>query len=149
MNVLLVSDSTTTTLPSVTSIERCEAQQENGLSYYLYVFILGQMLHGVGGTTIYTVGVALIDDSVQPSSTPLYLGESKFGICVVVQGVGFGGSGCTTVLGWHSLMTVVTFLYTPLLKFVTVKLCVGHGIWGTAVYSAGVTSLTLSPSFAC
>ena len=65
------------------SIERCEAERENGLYNYLYVFILGQMLHGVGGTTIYTVGVALIDDSVKPSSTPLYLGELKLGTALV------------------------------------------------------------------
>lgn len=80
---LFVSDSTTTTLPSVKSIERCEAERENGLYNYLYVFILGQMLHGVGGTTIYTVGVALIDDSVKPASTPLYLGELKSGTALL------------------------------------------------------------------
>lgn len=44
------------------------------LQNYLYVFILGQALHGVGGTTLYIVGVALLDDSVPASSSPMYVG---------------------------------------------------------------------------
>lgn len=44
------------------------------LHNYLYVFLLGQALHGVGGTTLYIVGVALMDDSVPAKSSPLYIG---------------------------------------------------------------------------
>ncbi|KAL4217826.1 Solute carrier organic anion transporter [Mactra antiquata] len=50
----------------------CEG--ESYLQNYLYVLILGQLLHGLGGTTLYTVGVSLIDDSVPASSSPMYIG---------------------------------------------------------------------------
>lgn len=48
--------------------------EDSDLQHYLYVLILGQLLHGIGGTTLYTVGVSLIDDSVSASSSPLYIG---------------------------------------------------------------------------
>lgn len=44
------------------------------LQNYLYVLVLGQLLHGIGGTTLYTVGVSLIDDSVPASNSPMYIG---------------------------------------------------------------------------
>ncbi|XP_060574876.1 solute carrier organic anion transporter family member 4C1-like [Ruditapes philippinarum] len=50
----------------------CDGDSE--LQNYLYVLILGQLLHGLGGTTLYTVGVSLIDDSVPASSSPMYIG---------------------------------------------------------------------------
>ncbi|XP_022286828.2 solute carrier organic anion transporter family member 4C1-like isoform X2 [Crassostrea virginica] len=52
----------------------CSPDEENQLQRYLYVFLLGQTLHGIGGTTLYIVGVALIDDSVPSSASPLYVG---------------------------------------------------------------------------
>lgn len=73
---------------SSTSSEKCEDGQESGLSNYLYVFVIGQLLHGVGGTTVYTVGVSLIDDSVKPSSTPLYLGI-LYGCAILGPGLGY------------------------------------------------------------
>lgn len=53
----------------------CSADAENYLQHFLYVFLLGQVMHGVGGTTLYIVGVALIDDSVPSSASPLYVGR--------------------------------------------------------------------------
>lgn len=52
--------------------DTCSADES--LQHYLYVFLLGQALHGVGGTTLYIVGVSLMDDSVPASSSPLYIG---------------------------------------------------------------------------
>lgn len=52
----------------------CSADTENYLQHFLYVFLLGQVMHGIGGTTLYIVGVALIDDSVPSSASPLYVG---------------------------------------------------------------------------
>ncbi|XP_041360516.1 solute carrier organic anion transporter family member 4C1-like [Gigantopelta aegis] len=66
----------------------CFDKEETYLSTYLYVFILGQMLHGVGGTTIYTVGVALIDDSVSEVSTPLYI-AFLYGFSILGSGLGY------------------------------------------------------------
>ena len=51
----------------------------SGLQSYLGVLMFSMVLHGIGGTTLYTVGVGLLDDSVPATSSPLYLG-----ICVNV-----------------------------------------------------------------
>ncbi|XP_053383119.1 solute carrier organic anion transporter family member 4C1-like isoform X2 [Mercenaria mercenaria] len=51
-----------------------DCSSDSELQHYLYVLILGQLLHGLGGTTLYTVGVSLIDDSVPASSSPMYIG---------------------------------------------------------------------------
>lgn len=44
------------------------------LSDYLYVFILGQLFLGTGGTPLYTLGTAFIDDSVPTHKSSLYIG---------------------------------------------------------------------------
>uniref|UniRef100_A0A8C3XS78 Solute carrier organic anion transporter family member n=1 Tax=Chelydra serpentina TaxID=8475 RepID=A0A8C3XS78_CHESE len=46
----------------------------SSLSSYLYVFILAQLLLGVGGTPLYTLGTAFIDDSVPKHKSSLYIG---------------------------------------------------------------------------
>ncbi|XP_036781688.2 solute carrier organic anion transporter family member 4C1 [Manis pentadactyla] len=46
----------------------------SSLSNYLYVFILGQLLLGAGGTPLYTLGTAFIDDSVPTHKSSLYIG---------------------------------------------------------------------------
>ncbi|XP_059825441.1 solute carrier organic anion transporter family member 4C1-like [Hypanus sabinus] len=43
-------------------------------SNFLYLFFLGQLLHGVGGTPLYTLGTAYLDDSVPNDKTSLYIG---------------------------------------------------------------------------
>ncbi|CAM4556803.1 unnamed protein product [Lepidochelys olivacea] len=48
--------------------------KESSLSNYLYVFILAQLLLGVGGTPLYTLGTAFIDDSVPKYKSSLYIG---------------------------------------------------------------------------
>ncbi|XP_030181649.1 solute carrier organic anion transporter family member 4C1 isoform X11 [Lynx canadensis] len=49
----------------------------SSLSNYLYVFILGQLLLGIGGTPLYTLGTAFIDDSVPTHKSSLYIGTAK------------------------------------------------------------------------
>ncbi|KAM7148063.1 solute carrier organic anion transporter family member 4C1 isoform 2-T2 [Molossus nigricans] len=46
----------------------------SSLSSFLYVFILGQLLLGTGGTPLYTLGTAFIDDSVPTHKSSLYIG---------------------------------------------------------------------------
>ncbi|XP_053423415.1 solute carrier organic anion transporter family member 4C1 [Nycticebus coucang] len=46
----------------------------SSLSNYLFVFILGQLLLGTGGTPLYTLGTAFIDDSVPTHKSSLYIG---------------------------------------------------------------------------
>ncbi|KAK3593464.1 hypothetical protein CHS0354_020230 [Potamilus streckersoni] len=62
--------------------------KEDGLQNYLYVLILGQCLHGLGGAILYTVGVGLIDDSVPSNRSPLYLGI-LYGFALLGPGIGY------------------------------------------------------------
>uniref|UniRef100_A0A8C3Y751 Solute carrier organic anion transporter family member n=1 Tax=Catharus ustulatus TaxID=91951 RepID=A0A8C3Y751_CATUS len=52
----------------------CSVSTNSSLHKYLYVFILGQLLLGVGGTPLYTLGTAFIDDSVPKHKASLYIG---------------------------------------------------------------------------
>ncbi|NXW09670.1 SO4C1 protein, partial [Fregetta grallaria] len=52
----------------------CSASTNSSLPNYLYVFVLGQLLLGVGGTPLYTLGTAFIDDSVPKHKSSLYIG---------------------------------------------------------------------------
>lgn len=47
----------------------------SGLSSYRLVFMLGQFLHGVGATPLYTLGVTYLDENVKSSYSPVYIGE--------------------------------------------------------------------------
>ncbi|XP_071586167.1 solute carrier organic anion transporter family member 4C1 isoform X1 [Heliangelus exortis] len=52
----------------------CSTSTRSSLSSYLYVFILGQLLLGIGGTPLYTLGTAFIDDSVPKNKSSIYIG---------------------------------------------------------------------------
>ncbi|XP_041589272.1 solute carrier organic anion transporter family member 4A1 isoform X7 [Vulpes lagopus] len=45
----------------------------SGLSGYRLVFMLGQFLHGVGATPLYTLGVTYLDENVKSSYSPVYI----------------------------------------------------------------------------
>lgn len=47
----------------------------SGLSSYRLIFMLGQLLHGVGATPLYTLGVTYLDENVKSSYSPIYIGE--------------------------------------------------------------------------
>ena len=48
--------------------------EDSGLQRYLGVFLLGQFLHGIGGTTLYTTGVVFLDSCVHAKNYPMYQG---------------------------------------------------------------------------
>ena len=48
--------------------------RDGSAGVYLYVFMLGQALHGIGFTPMFTLGTAFIDDSAKTDSTAVYLG---------------------------------------------------------------------------
>ncbi|XP_075701339.1 solute carrier organic anion transporter family member 4A1 [Rhinoderma darwinii] len=50
------------------------AEGTSSLSYYRYVFMLGQFLHGIGATPLYTLGVTYLDENVKSSYSPVYIG---------------------------------------------------------------------------
>lgn len=47
----------------------------SGLAGYRLVFMLGQFLHGVGATPLYTLGVTYLDENVKSSYSPVYIGK--------------------------------------------------------------------------
>uniref|UniRef100_A0A8C7IHQ6 Solute carrier organic anion transporter family member n=1 Tax=Oncorhynchus kisutch TaxID=8019 RepID=A0A8C7IHQ6_ONCKI len=52
----------------------CHDSEGGGLSSYRFVFMLGQFLHGVGATPLYTLGVTYLDENVKSSYAPVYIG---------------------------------------------------------------------------
>nr|XP_040131031.1 solute carrier organic anion transporter family member 4A1 isoform X3 [Ictidomys tridecemlineatus] len=49
------------------------ADSTSGLSRYRLVFMLGQFLHGMGATPLYTLGVTYLDENVKSSYSPIYI----------------------------------------------------------------------------
>ncbi|XP_007940688.1 solute carrier organic anion transporter family member 4C1 [Orycteropus afer afer] len=66
---------------------RCNSSMSS-LSNYLYVFILGQLLLGTGGTPLYTLGTAFIDDSVPTHKSSLYIGIG-FSMSILGPAIGY------------------------------------------------------------
>ncbi|XP_048780929.2 solute carrier organic anion transporter family member 4C1-like isoform X3 [Ostrea edulis] len=85
----------------------CSSDSENHLQRYLYVFLLGQTLHGIGGTTLYIVGVALIDDSVPSTASPLYVGIMySFATLGPALGYVIGGQLLNLYVDFHEVDSV-------------------------------------------
>ncbi|XP_059500706.1 solute carrier organic anion transporter family member 4C1-like isoform X2 [Stegostoma tigrinum] len=78
---------TCATLHSNASRLTCDPSTASKSSNFLFVFLLGQLLHGVGGTPLYTLGTAHIDDSVSTEKSSLYIG---IGTGMSVLGPAFG-----------------------------------------------------------
>uniref|UniRef100_A0A8B9S338 Solute carrier organic anion transporter family member n=1 Tax=Apteryx owenii TaxID=8824 RepID=A0A8B9S338_APTOW len=45
----------------------------SGLASYRFVFMLGQFLHGIGATPLYTLGVTYLDENVKTNYSPVYI----------------------------------------------------------------------------
>ncbi|KAG0725993.1 Solute carrier organic anion transporter family member 4A1 [Chionoecetes opilio] len=67
---------------------QCEVLVENWLSSYRHVFVLGQFLHGVGASPLYTLGVTFLDESVPVKMSSVYLGIF-YAMAVVGPAVGY------------------------------------------------------------
>nr|XP_057941603.1 solute carrier organic anion transporter family member 4A1 [Doryrhamphus excisus]XP_057941604.1 solute carrier organic anion transporter family member 4A1 [Doryrhamphus excisus]XP_057941605.1 solute carrier organic anion transporter family member 4A1 [Doryrhamphus excisus] len=52
----------------------CRDSDGGGLSGYRFVFMLGQFLHGMGATPLYTLGVTYLDENVKSNYGPVYIG---------------------------------------------------------------------------
>uniref|UniRef100_A0A3B5KDF3 Solute carrier organic anion transporter family member n=1 Tax=Takifugu rubripes TaxID=31033 RepID=A0A3B5KDF3_TAKRU len=48
--------------------------KEAAQSSYRFLFMLGQLLHGVGATPLYTLGVTYLDENVRSNYAPVYIG---------------------------------------------------------------------------
>ncbi|XP_054837574.1 solute carrier organic anion transporter family member 4A1 [Eublepharis macularius] len=51
---------------------RCSGSVSS-LSNYRFVFMLGQFLHGIGATPLYTLGVTYLDENVKSNHSPVYI----------------------------------------------------------------------------
>ncbi|EMP35838.1 Solute carrier organic anion transporter family member 4A1 [Chelonia mydas] len=49
------------------------AESMSILSNYRFVFMLGQFLHGIGATPLYTLGVTYLDENVKSNYSPVYI----------------------------------------------------------------------------
>uniref|UniRef100_A0A8B9SUZ2 Solute carrier organic anion transporter family member n=1 Tax=Anas platyrhynchos TaxID=8839 RepID=A0A8B9SUZ2_ANAPL len=49
------------------------APATSSLSSYRFVFMLGQFLHGMGATPLYTLGVTYLDENVKTNYSPVYI----------------------------------------------------------------------------
>lgn len=52
----------------------CNSKEGGELSSYRFVFMLGQFLHGMGATPLYTLGVTYLDENVKSTHSPVYTG---------------------------------------------------------------------------
>ncbi|CAN9515915.1 unnamed protein product [Ophioblennius macclurei] len=52
----------------------CQDKEGGGQSSYRFVFMLGQFLHGIGATPLYTLGVTYLDENVHSNYAPVYIG---------------------------------------------------------------------------
>lgn len=46
----------------------------DGLSNYVYVFVLAQLLHGIGATPLFTLGFTFLDENTKSNNSPIYVG---------------------------------------------------------------------------
>lgn len=64
------------------------ADHASGLSGYRLVFMLGQFLHGMGATPLYTLGVTYLDENVKSDHSPIYFGEYRPAQAMTLPGPG-------------------------------------------------------------
>jgi len=50
-------------------------EKQSNLQNYLYILMIGNALHGVGSTPMFTLGTAFIDENTKAEMTSLYLGS--------------------------------------------------------------------------
>ena len=59
-------------------VDPCAETTDSDLSNYLWVFIAGRVLHGIGAVPLYTICVTYLDDCVSKETFSLYIGENLF-----------------------------------------------------------------------
>ena len=51
----------------------CAKPREDSLQNYKFVFILGQLFHGVGAAALITLGTTFLDESVSQKMSPIFI----------------------------------------------------------------------------
>lgn len=60
------------------TLDNCSNEQSNGiedLSWNVWFFFFAQILHGMGASPLYTLGVTYIDENVSTKMSSVYLGN--------------------------------------------------------------------------
>lgn len=60
------------------TIVSCTSNQKNGIediSWNFWFFFIAQILHGIGASPLYTLGVTYIDENVSRKMSSVYLGK--------------------------------------------------------------------------
>jgi len=55
------------------SIAGCDNLDASLLNPYFLIFVLGQTLHGIGATPLFSIGTAYLDENVSQKASPVYL----------------------------------------------------------------------------
>ena len=58
-----------------------EGGEGGSLAAYRFVFVLGQLLHGLGAAPLITLGTTFLDESVSKRSSPLYIAVFQTWYC--------------------------------------------------------------------
>ncbi|XP_072028946.1 solute carrier organic anion transporter family member 4C1-like isoform X1 [Amphiura filiformis] len=75
------------------SPNECQRSSDSvNLSNYLYVFLAAQVIHGIGCTPLFSLGVSLMDESVTVHQSSLYLGIF-FAMSTLGPAIGYMGGG--------------------------------------------------------
>jgi organic anion transporter 4A len=51
---------------------KCSPKPE--VNVYFLIFLLGQTLHGIGATPLFSIGTSYLDENVSQKASPVYLG---------------------------------------------------------------------------
>ncbi|XP_073534044.1 solute carrier organic anion transporter family member 4C1 isoform X2 [Phyllobates terribilis] len=123
-----------------TNLEDCTEKAHSTLSNYLYVFVLGQLLMGVGGTPLYTLGTAFFDDSLPTHKSSLYIGIA-YGMSVVGPAIGYliGGQTLNIYIDFEKVDSVPMSPNDP--RWL--------GAWWIAFLIVGLVTWMLIVPFSC
>ena len=86
--------------------DECEITQGSPISFHWIIFMFGQFLQGVGCAPLIALGTALLDQSVEKRSSPLYIS--------IFQAFQVIGPALGYLLGGSFL-----FIHTDLSKYIT------------------------------
>ncbi|XP_034253662.1 solute carrier organic anion transporter family member 4A1 [Thrips palmi] len=90
------------TLPTDATAECDVAHAQSDTALYMWLFLLGQLLHGAGAAPLFTLGVTFIDENVSKKMSSVYLGIF-YTMAVVGPAMGY-------VLGGQLLRVYTDFL---------------------------------------
>ncbi|XP_013775144.1 solute carrier organic anion transporter family member 4A1-like [Limulus polyphemus] len=116
----------------------CNNNVSYGLSYYKYVFFLGQLLHGAGASPFYTLGCTYLDENVSTKMSSVYLGI-YYTMAIIGPALGY-------ILGGQFLEIYTDIGVDPAEHGLTSASSVWVGAWWLGfLFAAGVGFLVAIP----